>query len=273
MSVIEVGRGGLQDTTAIFEYNGQTLKVYTGIDQISWGYTLNTANFPTYGGEVVQILSCFVEDMNLQGTVRNYEDMQKVYDFFLRFINDGGNGPKNAAGLVERNETPIKFTYGPRRWVFDIYVKELPGYRQGRDVVAPTWQIKAHVINHAGDVDELSELIISEARYKDIVGDDEFFGTNGRMFFIDENPFSDPYTKHGKDSKDGKKFDQFERVSDYYTKLLPSYLNGDLDILFSQIGSKPSFDPTFGIRGNEDDSAAEHEGAVKEAAKRGGKGG
>lgn len=257
---IHVGRRGQTNTTAIFEYKGQSLHVHTGMDQIVWSYTMNTANFPTYGGEVIQILSCYVDDLELQGTLANYDEMQAVYDFFLRFINDGGSGDRKN-GQVFRNETPMKFTYGPRRWVMDIYVKELPGYRQGREVVAPTWQIKAHIVSHAGDVDELSQLIITEARYREIVGSEESFGTNGKMFFIDENPFSDPHTKeHGQ-------FDQFQRVDDYYTKLLPSYLNGDLDVLFAETASKPAFDPSFGPKGNLDDNSQPRKDA-QEAARR-----
>jgi hypothetical protein len=44
----------------------------TGLERVAWGYTLNTANFPTYAGEVVQILSCYVEDLEITGVVQTY---------------------------------------------------------------------------------------------------------------------------------------------------------------------------------------------------------
>jgi len=215
------------------------LTVNTGIDQISWGYTLNTANFPTYGGEVVQILSCYVDDLRVQGTLTCYEDLEAVYAYFLKFID-------NASAQGKRDETPMKFYYPERGWEFDVFIKNAPGYRKGRDVVAPMWMIEGHVIDHAGDADKLSDLIKSEAEIKNATNSDENFGLEGKIRYIDENPFSDPRTKNGKD------FKQFDQVADTYTKLLPSYLSGDFDALWANIGSKPAFNPDFGPKGYED---------------------
>jgi phenolic acid decarboxylase len=220
-----------------------TLVVNTGLDQISWGYTLNTANYPTYGGEVVQILSCYIEDLRLQGTLTNYKDLEIVYAYFLTFID-------NASADGTRDETPMKLYYDTRGWEFDIFVKNAPGYRKGRDVVAPQWMIEAHIIDTAGDVEKLSDLIKTEAEIKIATNGEENFGLEGKIRYIDENPFSDPNTK------EGARFDQFDKVVDQYTKLLPSYLNGDFDALFANIGSKPSFVPEIGPKGVEDANQA-----------------
>lgn len=240
---ITVGPQGVDSTTAVFEYAGQRLVVYTGIDKIAWGYSMETASFDTYGGQVTQILGCYVGDMELEGTLSNYEDMQKTYDFFLRFITKSGGGGTNAAGQPQRSDRTMLFTYGPRRWVFDLIVKELPGYRQAFDTVAPTWKIKAHVVNTAGDVEQLSDLIITEARFKDLMGKDENFQWKGQIGFTKENPFSDPITDYG------DKFNAFDKVADYYSTLLPSYMSGDFDAMFSQIGSTPAFSPEPGAKG------------------------
>lgn len=224
-----------------------TLIVNTGIDKISWGYTLNTANFPTYGGEVIQILSCHIEDMRLQGTLASYPDLDAVYNFFLKFID-------NASAEGTRDETPMKFYYDQRGWEFDLFVKNAPGFRKSRDVVAPEWMIEAHVVDTAGHANSLKDLIIEEVGIKAATGDlDANFGLQGKIRYIDENPFSDPNTREGND------FKQFDRVADYYTKLLPSYLSGDVDALFGEVGSKPSFDPSWGVKGNTDggDAATE----------------
>lgn len=232
-----------------------TLVVNTGLDQISWGYTLNTANYPTYGGEVVQILSCYIEDLRLQGTLASYEDLEIVYAYFLTFID-------NASADGTRDETPMKFHYPERGWSFDIFVKNVPGYRKGRDVVAPQWMIEAHIIDTAGDVEKLSDLIKTEAEIKVATNSQENFGLQGRITaeYLDENPFSDPFTK------EGGKFDQFDKVSDTFTKLLPSYLDGDFDALFANVGSKPSFNPQFGPKGFEDANDAPNK-ALKKAKK------
>jgi hypothetical protein len=48
------------------------LSVHVNPNQIEWSYGLNTANYPTYGGEVIQILSTFIDDMTVQGNVTTY---------------------------------------------------------------------------------------------------------------------------------------------------------------------------------------------------------
>jgi hypothetical protein len=45
---------------------GPYLTVDTGLDEASWSYNLNTVAFPTYGGEVVQILSCNVGELTFK---------------------------------------------------------------------------------------------------------------------------------------------------------------------------------------------------------------
>lgn len=224
------------------------LVVYTGIDQISWGYTMNTANFPTYGGEVIQILSCYVDDLQMQGTLHDYKEMQTVYDYFLKFIdNAGGANSVDEHGQRIRDERPMKFTYPHRNWVFDIFVKEAPGYRRGRDVVAPTWQITGHVVDHAGDAKKLSDLIVKEAEFKSLTSG-EAFDLEGKIRYQDEDPFSDPWTDTGPN------FSVLDKQTDQFAKLLPSYLKGDFDLIFAGVGSKPAFNPQFGLdkRGGSD---------------------
>ena len=219
------------------------LIVNTGADSISWGYGLNTQYFPTYGGEVVQILSCYVDDLQIKGTLRNYRDLEALYGYFLTYI-------KNASASGVRDERPITCEYPHRGWQFKIIVTSLPGYRKGRDVIAPEWQIVAHVIDHAGDVEDLKNLILEEAQIKAAINspDNENFGLLGKIRFIDENPFSDPITSRGKSYKDDR-YKSLDSIGDYYTKLLPSYLEGDFDAIFGEVGSRPAFDPRIGPDG------------------------
>ncbi len=254
--IYNVGRHTPNSVTVTFQHpQCGTLNVRTGIDQISWGYSLNTANYPTYGGEVIQILSCYVEDLRLQGTLANYWELETVYTFFLKFID-------NASAQGTRDETPMKFYYHHRGWQFDLFVKNAPGFKKGRDVVAPEWMIEAHMVDTAGNTDDLKDLITTEAAIKLATNSDENFGLQGKIKFIDENPFSDPWTRSGPN------FDQFNKVSDYYTTLLPSYLNGDFDAIFGGVGSKPAFDPSYGIKGNTDTESGTAQ-ALKNAARKG----
>lgn len=228
-----------------------SLTIETGIDQIAWGYSMNTVNYPTYGGEVIQILSCKVEELNLQGTVRNYAEMQEIYNFFFKCIDAaGGTSNKNAAGLITRSEEPVKIVYPERGWTFEVIIIEAPGYRQGRDVVAPTWQATAHIIDHTGDAERLSDLIRTEAAIKLATNDAENFGLRGQIGYIADNEFSDPFTKKGNE------FDQFNDVKDYFSNtILEAYKDKDIDAIFKDVSSKPAFSPERGIKGNTSDDA------------------
>jgi hypothetical protein len=242
------------------------LTVLTGADRIAWGYVLNTANFPTYGGEVVQILSCYVDNIEIEGTLQTYEDMESLYRYFLGYLQTAtqGKNDKAVAGRSSFNEHPMKLEYPHRGWTFEIIPLNVPGYRKGREVVAPTWRLEAHVVDRGEDVEDLKDLIISEAEIRTAVGSDDpnfdqNFGLEGKIKFVDENPFSDPFTDSG------QKFDptkNIQAIGDYYSKLLPSYLQGDFDSIFGGIGSKPAFNSKIGAKGTNDE-----DGAVSDAAK------
>lgn len=247
------------------------LVVNTGADRIAWGYELNTANFPTYGGEVVQILSCFVSTLEVQGTVQTYDDMEKFYTYFLTYLQVATQGDRinPVPGQSSYNEHPMKFEYPHRGWTFEIIPTSVPGYRKARDVVAPEWRLEAHIIDDAGDVSDLKDLVISEAQMKLATNNpDENFGLQGKIRFLDENPFSDPWTDHGVDYAD-ERDKRLTGISDAYSKLIPSYLNGDFDAVFGGLGSKPSFNPQAGKKGNTEGEAAED--AIEKTAKKIGK--
>jgi hypothetical protein len=225
-----------------------SLTVRTGADRIAWGYSLNVAVFPTYAGEVVQILSCFVDNLEITGTLQTYNDAFKLYTYFLQYTQLATQGdPRRGqeAGESSYNEYPMTMRYPHRNWEFHIMPVDVPGFRKGRDVVAPEWRVEAHVADETGDVHELKELIVREAEIKAAVGStdpdfDQNFGLNGVIRFTDENPFSDPWTDHGTDFAQDRA-NSFKEIGDYYSTLLPSYLKGDFDAITGGLGSKPAF--------------------------------
>lgn len=236
------------------------LDIYTGLNSVTWGYGLNTANFPTYGGEVVQILSCYVDDLTVGGELQRYTDMEVIYSYFLNYI-------RGASGDGVRDERPMTFRYDHRGWEFKIIPTAAPGFRKSRDLTVPEWQISAFVIDDAGDVNTLKDLIVSEAEIKAATNSDENFGLEGRIGFTADNPFSDPFTSSGLQFATSDK-EALKHLSDYYSSLLPSYMNGDFDAIFGSIGSEPAFNPTLGqAKGVQDNTSANHTAVVK--AKRG----
>lgn len=221
-----------------FTYDGDVLDLYSGMNEIEWGYTLNVARFPTYKGEVVQILSCFVEDLTVVGTVQSYAEMENIYKFFLDFISESSQG----SGGTAYNQVPMKLEYAHRGWSFDIIPTQLPGYRYGREVVTPEWRMTAFVRDTATD---LSSLIIQEAQIKERLetqdpGFGEQFGLEGKIKFSAGNPFSGitEDTAQGGFSPEQKK--RFDEAADFYTNLLPKYMEGDFDTLTGTLGSKPA---------------------------------
>jgi hypothetical protein len=235
-----------------------SLIIQTGLERVAWGYTLNTANFPTYAGEVVQILSCYVEDLEITGVVQTYSDMETIYTYFLSYLQIATQGDKKQGqdpGTTAYNQVPMSFNYSHRGWEFEVMPKSVPGYRKGREVVVPEWRIQCHVVDETGDVNNLSELIIQEAEIKaqiDAGNDfDANFGLVGKIKFVDENPFSDPFTSRGTDFA-ANRSDAFNQIGDFYSKLLPSYLKGDFDSLTGAMGSKLALPGTVGPKGNID---------------------
>ena len=139
------------------------LELVSGLDSASWGYSLNTQTYPTYGGEVVQILSCQVDDLYLSGTLRTYQEMENLYTYMMKYMqvaSQGQQGPQRP-GQTSYNQEGMTFLYPERGWSFLIMPTSAPGFRKGTEIVAPTWQLQAHIIDQAGDVEDLKDLIIS----------------------------------------------------------------------------------------------------------------
>lgn len=234
-----------------------TLSVSVKPNQVAWSYGLNVANFPTYGGEVVQILSCFIEDMTVTGNTTDYDEMEKIYRWFIDYINVATTGKK---GNSPFNAEPVAMKYPERGWSFDLYPKDVPGLKYGRDVVAPEWTMIAAVVEPDQDV-VLQTMDAAAAKLIESEGDVQLFGkATAEIGFTPENPFSDPLGDprfgKGADAKlNDKKLKQkvtrsdFSQLSDFYNKLIPSYLQGnfsDLSVNYSKPETNPVQKPNTG---------------------------
>lgn len=178
------------EAKVIFTHPSLTpLQVSVNPDEITWAYGLNTASFPTYGGEVVQILSMYFDDMTIKGTVGTYAEIEKIYGWFLLYIQTATQGQ---TGTGSYNTTPITFLYPARGWQFTIYPKSLPSFKYGTEVVAPSWTITAAVAEPEA---ELTELVMDEATLAAAAstgGFEPFGTTTAAIGYNDDNPFSDP---------------------------------------------------------------------------------
>jgi hypothetical protein len=208
-------------------------------DEMIWAYGLNTANFPTYGGEVVQILSMYVEDLNIFGTVSTYAEIETIYGWFINYMQIATQGHGGKAGY---DMTPVEMTYHHRNWKFNILPKALPGFKYGRDLVAPTWHLQAAVVEFS---ENFQDTVLSEKGQAIQVDQDSGFepfgAVTGEIGFNEHNPWSGVTNEQ---YKAGKTRDEYTKVADWHNNLIPSWLGGD----FSSISADYSIPHSMEIQ-------------------------
>jgi hypothetical protein len=125
--------GGLENNQLVIE---------TGADEITWGYGMNVSRTPTYGGEVVQILSMYADKLNIKGVCQNYGKQREICEFFQRYIGYVTGSEKKV-----RRQGYLQFSYPARDWNFIIMVTEAPDLMLATEVVTPEWKITAEIVS------------------------------------------------------------------------------------------------------------------------------
>lgn len=165
------------------------LIVDTGMNEISWTYNLTTQAFPTFAGEVIQVLSANISDLSIMGEVRTYTEMEDIYKWFLEYMTK--------ATQTGQNEAPVMMAYPRRDWLIGIKPMTLPQMQYAREVVVPQWRMTAAVIHPDTDQMDLSlDYAVGELSQQDIV-EGEIANFRKRIDsgigYRIKNPFSDPY--------------------------------------------------------------------------------
>jgi len=153
------------------------LVIGTGVSGISWAYNLNTAPTSTYGGEVVQILSAFVDAITVHGQTKDNRQLRQIADWFLEYMQ--------LAGLHNRDEHFITMEYPERGWSFWIQVTQLPDFHYNRDEIAVEWSITAEIVAD-NDLNYLSQMTMSA--YTETAFDPSMWD----MKFVEHDPRNDP---------------------------------------------------------------------------------
>lgn len=235
---------------------GDPLQLSIGPDEISWGYNVNTAKYPTYGGEVIQILSVYVDDMTVGGSIRTYEEAEGIYEYFMAYFSIATQTANaNASAEDKFEQTPMVFKYPERNWTFYIQPMAAPGFEYGSEVVAPKWQIQAHIVDRGLNAESLKNYIgkAAQDQLEKLEHGLESFHLSGHISpdsgDPSKNPFIAPNTPTTK--KGGQvTFEPYSakevteglgKIADFYTSLLPSYLKGDFADVAGVSGSKPIF--------------------------------
>lgn len=227
-------------TSVLFQHTNSaigSLLIETGIDTAKWGYNLNTQTYATYGGEVVQILSVYIDDLTIGGTISTYSQMEAIYSYFAAYmqIATQGKTPVPAPGDSAYNLDPIKFTYPHRGWEFDLYPKSAPGFHYGNDVVAPVWQMTAHIIDDSVDLNPIKDQIKNTV-IQGAMGD--FTRLNNAISPDAVNPEANPF--QAADPNAQKVAKTLSNLGDYYNSLIAAYNSGDFTAIGGGVGSQPA---------------------------------
>lgn len=232
-----------------------TLTTQNGIDNAQWAYGMNTQTFPTYGGEVVQILSVYIDNLTLEGTVSTYAQMEQIYAYFTNYLQVATQGAtaqdvSNAQGKTDSgayNLQPIIFRYPERGWQFYIYPTDVPGFHLGDDVTAPTWRITCFVDDMSPNLSLIKDGIKALA-VQGVLNDNSGtvqgaalngFGLTGNISPKYGDPNTDPFQTY--DSTLAKANQMVSKYSEYYQSLIPAYASGDFSAITGEIGSTPNF--------------------------------
>lgn len=214
------------------------LYINTRPSQIQWSYGLNTKNFPTYAGEVVQILSAYIDNLIISGEVSTVKEMEQIYQWILAYIqiaSQGAHASDKNFDARSYNETPVLMSYPHRGWSLYIKPLSLPTLTYGRDVIVPQWSMEAAVVEPDS---EMSKISLQDAQTKlsnesSALGPFNQFLTNADIGYNPENPFERPdvpdaamkkYLSGIKPQVDANE----QNLVDWYNNLVPQYTSGNL---------------------------------------------
>lgn len=234
----------------------EPLNVWVKPNAVQWSYGLNTANYPTYGGEVIQILSVFIDDMTITGNTRSYREMENIFRWFTNYIQRATQGT-TGQGADGYDSNPVKMTYPERGWQFEIIPKALPSFKYGRDLTVPEWTMQAAVVEPQWGISDSSmkelqgAILDSQGLNSQFLKGEgiELFGKatinssaaaagyDTAFNFNPDDPFSGPTeAQYKKDKLRGA----YGELADTYNKLIPAYLESDFSDLSADY-SKPAF--------------------------------
>ena len=222
----------------------QWLEVDTGINEVQWAYGLNTAKFPTYGGEVIQILSVYIDDLSLEGEVKSYAEMEGIYNYFNKYFQHASQGNK---GTGDYNQEFMTMHYPERNWEFFIQPLAMPGFSYSRDTVAPSWKMSAHIVDNTSEnYEELTKMAAKEI-LNEHSEPNNTFSLKGEISMGSASPENNPFASYGTAYENNfvpgteKKVEAgLKEAADFYNTLLPSYLTGDYESLLKG-AAKPAF--------------------------------
>jgi hypothetical protein len=119
---------------------GPTVTFRLDPEQISWNWTVLTNVIDTIGGRVIQVIGAYLDDLTVTGSFGDDHSTPKGESWrqaeaFLGLVTRIMEFQASDASTQGKMHPPAVFTYPPRSWRFQCYVKALSDADGGNSVV------------------------------------------------------------------------------------------------------------------------------------------
>lgn len=118
------------------------IPIWCNPDQIRWNFKMKTAETLTVGGKVIQILGTTLGDITVQGAFGNGEHAKgetEAWQSQIRFRNQIMAWVQ--AATDNSASKPLRFTYSPHGWDFQVFVRNFSDIEQVVDEPNPKWAL------------------------------------------------------------------------------------------------------------------------------------
>lgn len=108
---------------------------------LSWDWQIITSVQETIGGRVIQVLGAYLNDLTVQGSFGQDHSAGangvswKQAEAFLELIRQIMDYQAQDANQQNQMHRPAVFTYPPKNWRFNVYVKDLTDADGGASIV------------------------------------------------------------------------------------------------------------------------------------------
>lgn len=109
--------------------------------EMRWNFGMKVADQAAVSGKVIQILGVKISDLTLRGQYspdRSFGDREawQQAERFRMWVKE-----TSKAYADNPSTPPIRLTYPPRGWDFEVYIKSITPYTNRIDEISPMWEL------------------------------------------------------------------------------------------------------------------------------------
>lgn len=116
--------------------------VWTNPEEIRWNFKMKTNDHKCMGGKVIQVYGTHLSDITLRGHFGSGDRAKgerEGWESQLRFRSQVEKWADQAVNA--KNPKPIVFTYAPRRWRFNVFMKSISPVHMETNAINPAWEL------------------------------------------------------------------------------------------------------------------------------------